>query len=57
MKFFIKDFYSKCGEIRRKLRIWSLLPKKSLIENFIFCAVFSPVGTTLVFISVLGSIL
>ena len=39
MKFSIKDFCSKCGQIRRKLRIWSHLLKKSLMENFIFCAV------------------
>ena len=32
MKFSIKDFLSKCDQIRRKL-------KKSLMENFIFCAV------------------
>ena len=37
MKFSIKDFFSKCDQIRRKLRIWSHLLKKSL--NFIFCAV------------------
>ena len=30
MKFSIKDFFSKCGEIRNFL-------KKSLMENFIFC--------------------
>ena len=29
MRFFIKDFLSKCDQIRRKL-------KKSLMENFIF---------------------
>ena len=40
MKFSIKDFFSKCDQIRRKLRIWSHLLKKSLIENFIFCAEF-----------------
>ena len=40
MKFSIKDFFSKCDQIRRKLRIWSYLLKKSLMENFIFCAVF-----------------
>ena len=34
-----KDFFSKCGHIRRKLRIWSHLLKKSLMENFIFYAV------------------
>ena len=41
MKFSVKDFFSKCDQIRRKLRIWSHRPKKSLIENFIFCAVLS----------------
>ena len=40
MKFYIKDFFSKCDQIRRFLRIWSHLLKKSLIENFIFCAAF-----------------
>ena len=39
MKFFIKDFFSKCDQIRRFLRIWSHLRKKSLMKNFIFCAV------------------
>ena len=39
MKFFIKYFFSKCDQIRRKLRIWPYLLKKSLIRNFIFCAV------------------
>ena len=39
MKFSIKDFFSKCDQIRRKLRIWSHLMKKSLMENFIFGAV------------------
>ena len=39
MKFFIMDFFSKCDKIRKKLRIWSHLRKKSLMENFIFCAV------------------
>ena len=38
-KFYIKDFFSKCDQIRRKLRIWSHLLKKSLMENFIFCPV------------------
>ena len=36
MKFSIKDFLSKCDQIRRKLRIWLHLLKKSLMENFIF---------------------
>ena len=39
MKFFMKDFFSKCDQIRRKLRIWSHLLKKSLMENLIFCVV------------------
>ena len=39
MNFSVKDFFSKCDEIRKKLRIWSHLLKKSLMENFIFCAV------------------
>ena len=38
MKFSIKDFFKKCDQIRRKLRIWSHLLKKTLMENFIFCA-------------------
>ena len=33
MKFSIKDFSSKCGQIRRKLRIWSHLLEKSLLKN------------------------
>ena len=37
-KFSIKDFFSKCDQIRRKLWIWSHLLKKSLMENFFFCA-------------------
>ena len=39
IKFFTRDFSSKCDQIRRKLRIWSHLLEKSLMENFIFCAV------------------
>ena len=39
MKFSIEDFFSKCDQIRSFLRIWSHLPKKSLMENFIFCVV------------------
>ena len=44
MKFFIMDFFSKCEQIRRKLRIGSHPLKKSSMgkssmENFIFCAV------------------
>ena len=39
IKLSINDFFSKCDQIRRKGRIWSHLPKKSLMKNFIFCAV------------------
>ena len=39
MKFSIKEFFSKCEQIHRKLRIWSHLLKKSLKENFFFCTV------------------
>ena len=39
MKFSIKDFFSKCDQIHRKLRTWLHLLKASLMENFIFCAV------------------
>ena len=40
MKFSIKNFFGKCVQNRRKLRIWPPLLKKSLIKNFIFCAVY-----------------
>ena len=36
MKFPIKDFSSKCDQIRSFLWILSYLLKKSLMENFIF---------------------
>ena len=45
LKFSIKDFFSKCDQIRSYrsfLRIWWHLLKKSIIENFIFCAVYGP---------------
>ena len=38
MKFSVKDFFSKCEQIHRKLWICSHLVKKSLSENFTFCA-------------------
>ena len=38
MKFSIKDFFSKCDQIRSLLWIWAHLLKNSLMENFIFCA-------------------
>ena len=39
MKFSIKDFFSKCDEIPRKMWIWPHLLKKSLMENLFFCTV------------------
>ena len=39
MKFSINDISSKCNRIRKKLRIWLHLLDKTLMENFIFCAV------------------
>ena len=39
IKFSIKDVSSKCDQIRRKPRVWPHLLEKSLMENFIFCAV------------------
>ena len=39
MKFSIKDLFSKCDRIHSLLQIWSHSLKKSLMKNFIFCAV------------------
>ena len=36
MNSFVKDFFGKCDHFRSKLRIWSHLLKKPLMENFIF---------------------
>ena len=36
--FSIKDFISKCDQIRSFVWIWSHLLKKSLMKTFIFCA-------------------
>ena len=41
-KFSIEDFFSKRDQIRSFLQIWSHLLKKTLSENFIFCAVSHP---------------
>ena len=43
-KFFIKDFFNKCDQIRSYCILhirsyWSHLLKKCLMKNFIFCAV------------------
>ena len=42
----IKHFFSKCDQIRSFLRIWSYLLKKSLMENFIFSAVYHKISTS-----------
>ena len=39
MKFSIKDFFRKCDQIHSRLQIWPHLLKKSLMKNFILCAV------------------
>ena len=36
MKISIKDFFSKCDQIHRKLRMWSHLLKKFLVEIHYF---------------------
>ena len=43
IKFSIKDFFSKCGQICSFLWIWSHLLQKSLMENVIFmqCIIYS----------------
>ena len=42
MKFSIKDFFSECDQIRRKLWTWSHSLKKPLMENFSAHCFFSP---------------
>ena len=37
MEFSIKDFFSKCDQIRSFLRVWLHLLKKSWMENFFLC--------------------
>ena len=39
LKFSIKDFFSRCDQIRSFQQIGSHLLKKSFMENSIFCAV------------------
>ena len=48
MKFYIKNFFSKCDQVHSFLRIWSHLQKKSLMENFIFCAVNKLMSTSMI---------
>ena len=54
MNFFIKDFFSKCDQIPRKLRIRSHLLKKFFMENFIFCADMSRLAGFLIHSSILN---
>ena len=42
--FFMKDFFSKCDQIRCFLQIKPHLLNKSFMENFIFCVVVSSSG-------------
>ena len=42
IKFSVKDYFSKCDQIRRKLQIWSHLLKQSFMENFAFYVVWRP---------------
>ena len=46
LKFSIKGSFSKYDQMNRKLRIWSHLLKKSLMETFVFCAVCNIVTLT-----------
>ena len=39
MKFFFKDFFSKCDQIIFYQQIWSYLPQKIQMKNFIFYTV------------------
>ena len=38
LKFSIKDFLSKCDPVSQETTYWTHLLKKSLMGNFIFCA-------------------
>ena len=56
-KFSIKDFFSKCHQIRSFLRIRSHLLKKFLMENFIFlcsdyCKEYSKFNTSLIVLNI-----
>ena len=51
IKFSIKDFFSKYDQIGWKLRIWSHILKKSLMQNFIFCPLTLVKGLVLSYMS------
>ena len=53
MKFSIKDLFSKCDQICSKLR--KHLLRKSLMENFIFYAVFMVAKLLLLLINILDT--
>ena len=55
MKFSITDFFSKYDQIRRKLRIWSHLLKKSVTEIF-FCSVAVVVIYVIIYIVIMLAI-
>ena len=40
IKFSIKDFFSKCDQVYKKLRTWSHLLKKSIMENIFLAVLF-----------------
>ena len=44
VKFSIEEFFSKCDQIHRNLRIWSHLLRKSLTEHLSFCTVLNLVN-------------
>ena len=47
---FVKEFFSKCDQIRRKLRIWLHLLKKTLMKNLVlFCVVINQISVIAVF--------
>ena len=47
MNLLINDFFGKCDQIPSLLRIWLHLLKKSLMENFNFCALKITIGINL----------
>ena len=49
MKFPIWDFFCKCDQICSFLRIWSHLPKKSLMESLLFLCSAPSMLQTLIF--------
>ena len=54
MKFFVKDFFSKCDQIHSFIRIWLRLLKRLLNEKFNFCVVLAKdlTDATLIYLTV-----